>query len=226
MAYAGNLPTLFTGSRLPSSFGFNSLQPGTFPGPTVYSSPGTVASDPFGTLTNAGCNLISNPTLRALCIAAGGVLSGGLGGGGNNGGGGGGLVAPVQCPPGYVSDGAGGCKLGGLAPMIPGDIGRQDFGWQAVNGRYGAGVTPIAVARTRRECPAGYSLGKDNICYDRIRKGDRKWNPGTKPFLSGGEVNAIRRAKRLRKKFARLSSGSSALFPTAKKCAPKKGRKR
>lgn len=75
---------------------------------------------------------------------------------------------------------------------------------EAVMGRYGAGLVPAQTQQRRLRCPPGAVLGKDNLCYDRLRRGDRKWIPGRKPLLTGGDLNAISRssrvAKRLKKK--------------------------
>jgi hypothetical protein len=41
-------------------------------------------------------------------------------------------------------------------------------------------------------------LGADDLCYNRrdLRKDERKWIPGRKPLLTGGDLNAISRAAR------------------------------
>lgn len=206
----------FGGFGFPSSR-FTSLQPGTTPGPTTFTGPTTGTGDPYGVLVNSGCNLISNPTARAACLALGGLFGGGGGGGGTTS-----LDASQaqKCPTGWVGEFP---NCYDPLAIFPGGSPFQS--WSPVNGRYGAGYSPAPVSRMRLVCPAGHKLGKDNVCYDRIRKGDRKHNPGTKPFLTGGEVAAIRRAKRLRRKFVRLSGGKGALFPMAKKCGPKRRKK-
>jgi hypothetical protein len=45
-------------------------------------------------------------------------------------------------------------------------------------------------------------LGKDNLCYNKrdLYKRDRKWNPGRKPLLTGGDLNVLRKAKGLAEK--------------------------
>lgn len=190
------------------------LTPGTFPAPV---SP--YEEDPYGTLTNAGCNFITDARLRAACIALGTVFTGGGGGGG-----GGTQLAVPTCPQGYKSDGRGGCQVEGLGPYLPGDIGPQDFGWQGTLGRYGAGYTPILMARNpTRVCPPGAKLGKDGVCYDRIARSNRMHDPGAKPFLTGGQVQTIKRAKALQKRGRRLMS---SLMPAPKRCATTKRRKR
>jgi len=199
------------------------LTPGTFPAP---GGPGPMAN-PFdaGPLVNTACNFISDARLRALCVAAGTVWGGG--GGGSS------PTVPTfnptgqGCPTGYRMRADGSCQQEGLAPYLPGDVGRQDFGWGSTLGRYGAGYVPIEVQRNYRACPPGSKLGKDGVCYDKLARSNRMHDPGARPFLTGGEVNAIRRAKRLQKRFAKLRSGKNALFsaPAARPCTGKRRKK-
>lgn len=72
----------------------------------------------------------------------------------------------------------------------------------AVYGRYGLALQPAMRTVTRSECPAGMVLGKDGLCYESLPKKDRKWNPGAKPLLTGGEMNAINKANRAAKRLA------------------------
>jgi hypothetical protein len=69
---------------------------------------------------------------------------------------------------------------------------------EAVMGRYGAGLQPGTKSITVSRCPRGAVLGNDGLCYNRgdLRKSDRKWVPGRKPLLTGGDLNAISRAAR------------------------------
>ena len=72
-----------------------------------------------------------------------------------------------------------------LVPAQRGTIERQD-----------GTVGPIL------RCPRGMVLAIDNLCYAKGTKGlaaFRKWPPGTRPFLTGGEVRILRRAETLRK---------------------------
>jgi len=51
-------------------------------------------------------------------------------------------------------------------------------------------------------CPPGAVLAIDDLCYTKGTKGlaaNRKWPPGTAPFLTGGDVKCLRRADSLRK---------------------------
>lgn len=207
-------PRLITRNLAP-----NSLTPGVPPAnPTLNSS---TAGDVYGTATIAGCNLITNPSLRAACIAATAYAGTRLGLTGQP------AAPPTSpsafCPPGYKRDAAGACVTTGIGAYLPGDVGAPDVVWSPVFGRHGAGVTPIAVQTSRRVCPPGYVVGNDGVCYEGLAKSKRMHNPGTRPFLTGGEVNAIRRAKRLEKRFNRLRSGKGALFPArTKSCATKR----
>lgn len=198
----------------------NGLTPGTTPAPVQPNFAG--GGDPYSTLANAGCNLITNAALRAACIAASGLLLPGGGGGGGS------PMVPItpsngalSCPAGMKWDGTQ-CVTTGIGRFLPGDIGDPDYAWQAMNGRYGAGVMPYEETRSVARCPTGYVLGKDGVCYDHLRKGDRMWNPGTKPMFTGGDMAALRRAKRLK---ARLKSVTK-LFPQPKAVRGFKRKKR
>ena len=112
------------------------------------------------------------------------------------------IVPSSGCGPGFVLN-----PNNGVCESIgsPGDVSTgtaRGFG-RAVMGRYGVALEPAAIPSVRLKCPRGSVLGNDNLCYDHIRKGDRKWIPGTKPLLTGGERNAIRTAGRVASKLAR-----------------------
>lgn len=186
------------------------LQPGAPPAAVL---PG---QGQYGVDTPSYCNLITNTYARAACLAASHLLGGSGGGSGQ---------AAGSCPPGYRSDGRGGCQIEGVGGYLPGDIGRPDFVWQPVNGRYGAGVSPMAVQAQRMWCPAGYKLGKDNVCYECLKKTERKWNPGTKPMFTGGEMNAFRTVARLRKKGRKLQKLIGASTSAPRRPAPRRRRK-
>lgn len=106
------------------------------------------------------------------------------------------MYGPGNCPTGTVWDsGIQAC----VSPKSP--VGQRALGdqWgEAVKGRYGAALVPATRTVTTSYCPPGAVLGKDGFCYNRrdLRKDERKWNPGTPPLLTGGDVNAIRKAKR------------------------------
>lgn len=69
---------------------------------------------------------------------------------------------------------------------------------EAVTARYGAALVPASETRTYRRCPKGAVLADDGYCYNRgdITRKQRMWNPGRKPLLTGGDLNAISRAFR------------------------------
>jgi len=97
------------------------------------------------------------------------------------------------CTPPLVADQGGGCVF----PGSPGDISTNGaVSGVAVMGRYGAAESPSTQQAVRRRCPRGTVLGKDNLCYDGLRKDQRKWPPGRKPLLTGGDLNAISKASR------------------------------
>lgn len=133
---------------------------------------------------------------KAVAGEVGNAVAGWLGASGN----GGttktkGLVADTSvgpCPEGTFSVGGqcvdlqpGGATQGG--GMILGD-------WEPVRGLYGVGVVPKVEERATRICPPEYVVGKDGICYDGLPKSKRKWDPGMKPLMTGGDRAAIRKA--------------------------------
>jgi len=225
VAGAALLPAVLPAALIPTATRMlnpnnKSLTPGTTPGAFTndvnWSSGPGGGNSGWGAATTMGCNLIPNAAARAACLAFVGH-----GGSGNNGGGGG-LVAQDVCPTGYHWNGQR-CQIDGVGGWIPGDVGNQDFGWDAVNGRYGAGYVPIVMQRQYSRCPPGSKLGKDGLCYDRIARTNRMHNPGAKPLFTGGDMNTLRRARAITRR------GRKALakhMPAAKRCAPKKGRKR
>lgn len=92
----------------------------------------------------------------------------------------------------------------GGAPAVTPQVGGD---WNPVAGLYGVGVTPMVEERIHRSCPPGYVLGKDGVCYDGLAKSKRKWNPGRKPLLTGGEMAAIAKAKRAAGRLKRAKKG-------------------
>jgi len=117
-----------------------------------------------------------------------------------------------SCSPGYVTDAQGRCVKEGFAGAVQrflpggqtGMMPSETYG-NAVYGRYGVALEPAQVPSYRLKCPPGMLLGTDNLCYDSLTKKERKWKPGAKPFLTGGQMNAIRTATRLRKKGKKLT---------------------
>lgn len=182
-----------SGARLPqrSVFPFQP-GPGTGPGPAAGGPP------------SWACNLIGKSSctwveLIGEGIATGvGIIAGGGGTGGADPGTGGGTPGSgfTGCPAGSV----------GVPPFCidlepDGDVsggGMLLTQGEPVNGRYGAALVPNAESRTVLSCPKGHVLGDDELCYDRraLRKQNRKWPPGRRPLLTGGDLNAISRAAR------------------------------
>lgn len=93
--------------------------------------------------------------------------------------------------------------------VCPGDVfpGGDPFisapSGQAVHGRFGVGVRPMERQRRQLKCPAGMVLGKDNVCYESLGRRQRKWDPGMKPLLTGGDRAAIRKAAAAARKLKR-----------------------
>jgi len=85
----------------------------------------------------------------------------------------------------------------GGAPAFTPRAGSDVFG-EAVMGRYGAALSPGSVTQTRMVCPRGTVLGNDNLCYNKrdLKKSERKWIPERRPLLTGGDLNAITRARK------------------------------
>jgi hypothetical protein len=109
---------------------------------------------------------------------------------------GGGTSLVQQCPPGTLRLPGGACGnlpggevTGGGMILTTGEV---------VRGRYGAAEMPDARPITTKRCRKGLILGDDELCYRKadLRKDERKWVPGRKPLLTGGELNAIRTAAR------------------------------
>lgn len=194
------------GPMLPPGYSNPLAPPGAippFPGSTGGGLPG------IGSL----CSLIPDSRLRLACEVGTGLL---------NPGGGGGLSAST-CPPGYKSDGKGGCVTTGIGQYLPGDVGMPDTGWTPTAGLYGVGVSPLPVQRVVRACPPGFVLGKDGVCYDHLPRTRRAHNPGAKPLLTGGDMNALRRAKALQKTIGKLARAHGK---PRKPCGCKPGKKR
>lgn len=124
----------------------------------------------------------------------------------------------TDCPTGTI-------KVMGRC-IAPGDAfpGGDPFitqaGGQTRMGAFGMpAVTPVQEQRVHRSCPSGMVLGKDNLCYPRAvlprRSRFRKWRPGMKPLLTGGDRKAIRKAESVANKLMgekkRLRKAKNAL---------------
>lgn len=110
------------------------------------------------------------------------------------------IVATPNCPQGS-RDILGRCvDLQPGGPVSGGGM-NLTFG-EAVMGQYGAALVPARMSTETRRCPRGTVLGKDGLCYNKrdLRKDERMWNPGRKPLLTGGELNAMSIAARAARK--------------------------
>ena len=110
--------------------------------------------------------------------------------------------------PGMAFRGARNLFTGGeTAPVAQGDT----FG-EAVIGSFGMpALQPAVVGQIQRDdgsvgpilrCVAGTVLAIDDLCYPKGTKGlaaFRKWKPGARPFLSGGDRKCLLRANTLRR---------------------------
>lgn len=148
-----------------------------------------------GGLANQGCDLLPTQILRDICK---GVVTSATGGNGTT-------ATAQPCPKGYHRGANGGCVIDGPGSYLPGDVGKPDYVWTPQYGRYGAGVTPVLVQMNRRACPAGMVVGKDGLCYDHLARTNRLHNPGAKPMLTGGDMNALRTAHRLQKQIGKIA---------------------
>lgn len=144
-------------------------------------------------ITDAGCDKLPTQMLRDACK---GLTSTGSTG-----------TTAGPCPKGYhaTGDPRQPCAQDGISTYIPGDIGKPDYVYNPVLGRFGQGSTPVRVQTTKLGCPPGMVLGKDNVCYDHLARTHRKWNPGHKPLLTGGDMNAIRKTKSLEKRWRKVA---------------------
>jgi len=94
--------------------------------------------------------------------------------------------------------------------------------FQAVAGAFGMpAMAPKHELRSRFTCPPGMVLGRDNLCYPRqvLRRDSkfRKWRPGMRPVLTGGERRGIARARRSVER-AKQATASLGVTVRKKKC--------
>lgn len=178
---------------------FSPFGPGSILPPAPATLGGGGGGGGGGGLTGAICGLLP-ANLQAICEAAGGAILGG----GNGGGAG---LAPQQCPEGTIRVGdqclAPGDAFPGGDPFI------TEAGGNAVQGAFGLpAITPVREQRVHRNCPDGMVLGKDNLCYPKAilsrRSKFRKWRQPRRPLFTAGDLNAIRRAERLKGKAKKI----------------------
>lgn len=122
------------------------------------------------------------------------------------------------CAEGFQMNAAGGCDRVGVVGAIQRFLPGGSTGTAVATSGAGPGMLPIrAPFREQRltlSCGPGWVLGMDELCYPKqmLPNKWRKWPKGTKPFLTGGEVRVLRRAKSLEKRFKRLTTGKNKLF--------------
>jgi hypothetical protein len=204
---AGVSRTSRTSYGFTGGYGFTPSGPGTLPG-FEFTSNGSGAAGGGGA-PSWMCAIIGRSQCSyADLIGAGlGYLLGGAGsgGGGSEPPSGNGSTAGNLGP---GSGGAAGCPAGqtGFPPLCfditPGGA-TQGGGvvvtqGEAVMGQFGAALQPMVRSQTVARCLRGMVLGVDGLCYNKrdLRKDERKWVPGRKPLLTGGDLNAISRAAR------------------------------
>jgi len=91
--------------------------------------------------------------------------------------------------------------IAAIQRFLPGGAtGTESATGQAVAGAFGIpAIIPLQIPSTRLDCPPGMVLGKDNLCYPRqvLRRDSkfRKWRPGVRAVLTGGQRSSIRKAK-------------------------------
>lgn len=96
--------------------------------------------------------------------------------------------------------------------------------FQAVTGAFGMpAMAPFAESRTHLDCPKGFVLGKDNLCYPKAvlsgRSKFRKWRVGLKPPISAADARLFRKLDAARDRIIKMA-GSVDLV-TKKKVSPK-----
>ena len=115
------------------------------------------------------------------------------------------LVAASQCSPGFHMDASGICVSTGSPGDISTGVEFPDQYGAAVIGRFGTALQPAQHPTVVRRCPPGAVLGRDNLCYDKLRNSERKWPKGKAPLLTGGQMNAISIAARAASKLERTT---------------------
>jgi len=121
-----------------------------------------------------------------------------------------------SCGPGQVRRG-GICveTLPDVDPRVVTPAERSISFGEAVQGAFGMpAIIPGAEPIVRLACPSGMVLGRDDLCYPKqvLRRDSkfRKWRPGMRPILTGGERRGITKAKASINK-ARKAVGLAAL---------------
>ena len=91
-------------------------------------------------------------------------------------------------------------QLPDIDPLVVSPAERSISRGQAVAGAFGMpAMVPEVEMRRRLSCPSGMVLGEDELCYPKqvLRRDSRfrKWKPGVRPILTGGQRNSIRKAR-------------------------------
>jgi len=75
-------------------------------------------------------------------------------------------------------------------------------------------MIPEEIASSRLQCPSGFVLGEDELCYPKaiLRRSSRfrKWKPGMRPVMTGGERRGITKARETINR-ARVAIGMNTL---------------
>lgn len=147
-----------------------------------------------------------------------------------------------RCPPGSLRDRRGDCEEALTNFPVPGRVGRgfvddgrdivspsPGFGrpaGEAVLGRHGAALQPMAETREVRSCLRGMVLGNDGLCYNKrdLSNSERWWPRGRRPLLTGGEMRAIQiastAARKLQSAHKRLTALGLLKKPATRRAPP------
>lgn len=129
--------------------------------------------------------------------------------------------ARADCPPGFrvdpntgrcLAEGFGGAVQrflpGGETGFLPSGPAGPGTGL-ALMGAFGVpAIQPTAVQAQRLDCPAGFLLGMDNLCYAKgtLPRQFRKWKPSRKPPISAKDWRSLQVSERVSKKVKRIAS--------------------
>jgi len=125
----------------------------------------------------------------------------------------------MSCGPGFLKMPNGDCVA---LPPTTGITTPAEGQFQAVPGAFGMpAMAPKHELRSRFICPTGMVLGTDDLCYPKqvLRRDSkwRKWRPGMRPVLTGGERRGIARARRSVER-AKEATASLGVTVRKKKC--------
>lgn len=134
---------------------------------------------------------------------------------------GGGRTGGNGCPSGTTRDPQG----RGFCVSRTSALGQRTLGGTVVEGLYGPAFVPSSELRDVAVCPPGFALGKDDLCYDGLANRKRKYPRGRRPLLTGGDMNAISRAKRAGTRLANAKTDLVAIG-MLKAAAPKRRKKK